>query len=462
VPATAPVGQELEYHLSIENRSSAAAHHVVLRNPLPPNSRFVRAQPPPVASDPELLWSFGTLEGGGHREVLLVLAPTGTEDLLDCARVQFEHGQCVTTRFAKARLQLDKKGPSEAVLGDTLTYELTVANVGEAEAAAVKLTDTLPPGLEAVSGTSPLTWDLGALAPGQSRRVEYHVIAKSSGRLCDRASAVAAGGLHAEAESCVTVGEPRLTLTKVGPARRYLNSDAVYQITVSNAGSVPLSNVTITDALPANVMLVRASNGSQRSGNEVSWSIGALAPGARQKVEVALRAGEQGKVCNRAIARAGRGLTAQAEACTEFLGVSALLLEVVDTEDPVEVGAETSYVIVVRNQGTVAATNIRIEALVPEQMDINRVTGATDHRKDGRRIIFQPLTLQARSDARYVVYVRAIQPGDVRFKVDMNADILTSGPVHEEESTTIYMDVPGAPPRKPAGQSQSRQRRGAT
>ena len=142
--------------------------------------------------------------------------------------------------------------------------------------------------------------------------------------------------------------------------------------------------------------------------------------------------------------------------------MSALLLEVVDTEDPVEVGAETSYVILVRNQGTVAATNVRIEALVPEQMDITRVTGATDHRKDGRRIVFQPLTLQARSDARYVVYVRTIQPGDVRFKVDMNADILTSGPVHEEESTTIYMDVPGAAPRSPAGRSQSGQRGGPT
>ena len=91
--------------------------------------------------------------------------------------------------------------------------------------------------------------------------------------------------------------------------------------------------------------------------------------------------------------------------------MSALLLEVVDTEDPVEVGAETSYVIVVRNQGTVAATNIRIEALVPEQMDIIRVTGATDHQKDGRRIIFQPLTLQARTDARYLVYVRGFSPG---------------------------------------------------
>ena len=106
--------------------------------------------------------------------------------------------------------------------------------------------------------------------------------------------------------------------------------------------------------------------------------------------------------------------------------------------------------------GTVAATNVRIEALVPEQMDITRVTGPTDHRKDGRRIIFQPLTLQAHSDGRYVVYVRAIKPGDVRFKVDLNADVLTSGPVHEEESTTIYMDVPGAAPPSDAGNGRSR------
>jgi uncharacterized repeat protein (TIGR01451 family) len=461
VPATTAAGQELVYHLCVENCSAAAAHHVVLRNPLPAGARFVRSDPGPSAREPELLWTLGTLEAGQRRDIVLVLASTGTEDIKNCARVQFEHGQCVRTRIARAELKLRKSGPGQAVLQDTLNYQLTVTNTGDAEATGVKVTDTLPPGLEAVGGKNPLTWDIGTLAPGQSKSVEYQAAAKASGRLCNRASAVAASGLTAEAESCVTIGEPRLTLTMVGPPRRYLNMNAVYQLTVANPGTVPLGNITITNLIPTKTTFVSASNGGRLAGNEITWSIGNLNSGATRTVELALRSQEAGKVCNRAVVRAERGLVAQAEACTDFIGVSALLMEVVDTDDPVEVGAETSYVISVRNQGTVAATNLRIEASVPEEMDINRVTGPTDHRKDGRRIIFQPLTLQAQSDARYVVYVRAIKPGDVRFKVDLNADVLTSGPVHEEESTTIYTDVPGAAPSGDASNGRSRRPGGA-
>ena len=51
-------------------------------------------------------------------------------------------------------------------------------------------------------------------------------------------------------------------------------------------------------------------------------------------MDVVLRAQKIGRVCNRAAATADRGLTAQAEACTDFVGQSALLLEVVDTDDP--------------------------------------------------------------------------------------------------------------------------------
>src|SRR5262245_36017978 len=47
VPAVAGLGQELEYHICVENSSAAAAHHVLVRNPLPANTRFVRATPEP-------------------------------------------------------------------------------------------------------------------------------------------------------------------------------------------------------------------------------------------------------------------------------------------------------------------------------------------------------------------------------------------------------------------------------
>jgi uncharacterized repeat protein (TIGR01451 family) len=161
-------------------------------------------------------------------------------------------------------------------------------------------------------------------------------------------------------------------------------------------------------------------------------------------VELTVRALESGRICNRATASAGTGITVDAEACTNFIGASGLLLEVVDTDDPVEVGAETSYVILVRNQGGAPATNVRIEAVVPEQLAITRVTGPSDSRREGQRLFFMPLTLPPRADARYVVHVRALRAGDLRFKVELNADQLPSGPVHEEESTTVYVDVPPA------------------
>src|SRR5262249_22813552 len=56
VPACAVLTEELEYRICIENCSPSAAHHVVIRNPLPANARFVRANPQPNETKPELLW----------------------------------------------------------------------------------------------------------------------------------------------------------------------------------------------------------------------------------------------------------------------------------------------------------------------------------------------------------------------------------------------------------------------
>src|SRR6266404_2627120 len=133
VPASAAAGQELEYRICVENCSPAAAHHVLVRNPLPAGAHFVRANPEPSVREPELLWRLGTLEAGAKREIVLVLAPTGSGDVKNCARVQFEHGECVTTKVARPSLSMHKQGPTQAVLSDTLNYRLTLTNTGSAE-----------------------------------------------------------------------------------------------------------------------------------------------------------------------------------------------------------------------------------------------------------------------------------------------------------------------------------------
>jgi uncharacterized repeat protein (TIGR01451 family) len=448
VPATASAGQELEYRICVENLSQAAAHHVIVRNPLPANTRFVRANPEPSSKDPELIWELGTLQGCACREIVLALAPTAPGDVKNCARVQFEHGQCVTTRIARPAISLRKNGPTQAFVNETLRFQLIVTNTGATELTGVTLTDTLPPELEYAGGQKQLTWDLGTLAPGQSRSVDYEVVAKIAGRLCNKAVATAAGGLREEADGCVNVVEARLTLAMTGPKDGFINQPTPYQITVRNAGTTALANVAITNPVPAAMSYVSASAGGQflppgqgGGGGTVQWLIGALEPGAGRTVDIVLRSSSAGQVCNRATAAAGGAGTVQAEACTTFAGVAGLFLDIKDDPDPVEVGATTRYTLTVRNQGTQMATNVRIEAQVPDQFvvtEVRRLGGDSDHRQDGQKVVFREFNIPPRGEVQFVIEVKALQAGDVRFKVDMFADQLTSGKAHKEESTTIF------------------------
>jgi uncharacterized repeat protein (TIGR01451 family) len=456
-PAASRGDSQIEYRLTIVNQSTAPAHHVLVRNPLPANVRLVRASPEPSVRGPELLWQLGTLEGDKSRDIILVVAPTGPGDVQNCARVQFEHGECVRTKVKRPRLRVVKSGPSQAILYDAFTYRLTVTNAGDAEATKIHLSDALSPGLELVDPKNPLKWDWQTLEPGKSQSVELHVVAKAAGRLCNRAQVTAEGGLHQEVESCLQVTEPKLTLKMAAPAQRYVNLVIPYQVAVSNPGTAALGNVIVASPVPPKTSLVSAGQGGKLVDREVQWQVGTLAAGETRQLELELRAVSAGTTCNHVRASADRGLAADAEACTELLGVPALLLELVDTEDPIEVGAETKYIVIVRNQGTLPATNVQISALVPPQLEVAGLLGPADGRKNGARVMFLPVTIQPQTDVRYLVTVKALRPGDIRFKVDLTADQLPSGPVHEEESTTIYAE--NSVSRKTPAKGTSRQRR---
>jgi uncharacterized repeat protein (TIGR01451 family) len=451
VPSTAAAGQDLEYRICIENLSAAPAHHVIVRNPVPLNARFVRANPEPSAKEPELIWNLGTLAGCACKEIVLVLSPTGTGDIQDCARVQFEHGQCVTTRIAKPAISVRKAGPTQAVLNAVLNYQLTVTNIGSTELTGIVLSDKLPAGLVHSSGQRDLTWNLGNLAPGQSRVMDYQVTAAAAGALRNKASVTAAGGIRDEIEHEVVVSEVKMGLNMTGPAKAIVGAAVAYQITVSNAGSLPLTNVVINDPIPAQMTFDRANNGGvlmkptvpALGPDFVQWAIGTLEPGANKTVEMVLRSTAAGRICNRVRAAADGGQTAQAEACTDFEGKEGLTVMVVDTMDPVVVGGQTSYPITIRNTGFARATNVVIKADVPPELTVTDVKTPINinYSQKGQLVTFQPIDIEPGREVRYEVIAKANKAGDVRFKVDMTADQLTSGAVHREESTNIFNEL---------------------
>jgi uncharacterized repeat protein (TIGR01451 family) len=441
VPDSIKAGEELTYHLCVENASRGEAYHVTVRCPLPANAKFVRAAPPPTDKNKELIWRLGTMPPMTYRDISLVLRPTGPGEVRACARIQYEHGQCVCTKVMGPALELVAQGPAQIVVGEPTTLRLTVENIGNDEATDVKLNETLPPGLTA-GGKSTFESTIGTLAAGQSRTVEFQATASATGKLCTKAQATGAGGIRAETERCLQAGQPKLTLAESGPSHRYLNLSATYRISIANPGDMPAENIVIKSALPPQTIFMSASEGAELLGNEVQWTIAKLEAGGQKTLDLVFRSRNAQEVCNHTQAQAAHGLQAQAQACTNFLGVSAVLLQLTDTDDPIELGAETSYSVVIKNQGTVPVTQARLLARVGPHLEIARVSGPADSHREGATVASEPFAVQPESEVQFVFRVRTIRVGDARFKVDLSADQLTAGPVREEESTQVYADVP--------------------
>jgi hypothetical protein len=127
-----------------------------------------------------------------------------------------------------------------------------------------------------------------------------------------------------------------------------------------------------------------------------------------------------------------------ATAKTMLFGIAAVLLEVVDTDDPVLVGGRTTYRITVVNQGSCPSTNVQITAVVEDAEEILASDGPTRATVEGRTARFAPLaTLAPKARATWQVTIKALKAGDVRFRATMTTGELERN-VEETEATQLY------------------------
>jgi uncharacterized repeat protein (TIGR01451 family) len=171
----------------------------------------------------------------------------------------------------------------------------------------------------------------------------------------------------------------------------------------------------------------------------VVWTIAELKAGEKQTFAVSLTSPVAGNLCNQVGASSAEGVSAQAEACTLWKGHPALLIEVVDTVDPLLPGESTTYIIQVKNQGTAPDHNVGITVRFPASISPTAVSGVTAGKIDGKVVTFPPVAqLEPKQVVEWRVEAKAdVTAGDSRLKVEMRSDLLKS-PVVEEESTHVY------------------------
>ncbi len=460
-PASSEPDKEIEYRLTVENVSRADAHHVLLRDRLPRGmEKDFRAEPKPTRQTKskkdltDLLWEIGTLKAGEHKIIVLAIKPQGAEDVPNSAFVQYEHGQTVKTRISKPGLRLKATAPAQAILYESIPFHIDITNTGTAPLRNVVLTDELPTGLEFVSGKpepkpeKPLTWKLGDLLPHQTRRIDYQVISKQTGTLRNKAKVTAAGGVSATDSAAVTVGKAEVKIDTSGPARRLVHRPIPYHITVRNLGTVPLTNVQVSDELPRErgVEFLHASLGGRREGGFVRWSLGTLPPGEQRTMLMILRVSESGRMWNAATVRADHDLSAKAISEVTYIHApSTPAIEIDKETDSLRVGQKASYTIRLFNPGKKRIMNLHVVAVVPEEMSILTQRGATTAQREGQTIRFDPLdALEGGEEKVYTIEAEAKKAGKADLRVRWMEGVQDTAPLQWWEDRTIILD-PGQP-----------------
>ena len=439
MPSTVRLGQPFEYTITVTNLTGMSVSEVQVRDHLPNSFRYISSTPSAKQDGNLLIWKMNSLGPKAVEKIVVKGSAIEAGCLQTCADVTFIIPLCASTQVVEPILAISKSAPSRVTICDAIPIKFVVTNKGTGTAANVKIMDTLPDGLMTQDGKKSIQIPIGSLAAGQSATRTVMAKAAKTGTFKNQASAVADGNLKAQSEVTTTVvTQPVLAIQKTGPKKEYLGRSIKYDITVTNTGDSVAADTVITDTIPAGVGNVMATAGGVLAENNVTWKVGDLAPNASKTVSISYVPAKEGNYRNSAKATAICADAVSTSAQTEINAIAAILLEVVDATDPIEVGSNVTYVITVTNQGSATATGILIKAMLEDTMSYVSSSGATNGTLDGSMVTFAKLpSLAPKARTSWKVVVKAAKAGDVRFKVTMNSDQLTRD-VEETEATNFY------------------------
>lgn len=403
---------------------------------LPEGVSFVRSQPEAKVEGRKVTWFFGPLKKGECRPAKVWLKCECEGELCACFCAKATPVRFCSLLCAHPVLSCEKCGPEEVCPGDPVHYTISVTNRGSCTAEDVVVTDNVPDGLEHSSCLRTLTFKLGSLEPCQTKKVNLCFTAVKRGKVCNTAVVTACNADSTSCQWCTNVCKECIDCVKVGPKEQAIGKNADYQITVTNPGDKPLTEVIVTDIAPSATSIV-AANGATINGNQAVWRLKELKPGEKVTFTLTLTTCTPGCFTNRVSVTNCQGCCANCEFTTRWRGRPALNVQICDTEDPICVGEPTSYCITVVNQGSESDNNVQVVVRFPKEIVPVAAAGDTPGQVSGQTVTFAPFNnFGPRQTLRYRVDARAKESGDARVQVEVTSDSIKT-PITQQESTIV-------------------------
>jgi uncharacterized repeat protein (TIGR01451 family) len=441
-PTEIILNKPFEYKLIVENVTNQELLNVVVTDVKPAHMKIKKSDPDVETIGGELRWNLGTLGPQASRTITVKAVADEMGTIETCAEVTYNTPTCAKIEILNPMLKLTKHAPSDLLKCDRIPITYVITNEGTGNACNVVIEDRLPDGMTDAQGENTIRYNLDLLGPGQSREFKVMVDAEAPGKYGSIAVATASTGGIARSERPMTsITQPVLAIDESCPSSQLIGRSVTYEIVVSNKGNGVAKDTVLTASIPGNTSFKEATSGgayTHSSPGKVTWNVGTMQPMTSKTFRMKLILENPGTMFSEASVDAFCADTVTDSCRTEIIGIPGILLEVVDTADPIEVGLTETYVITVTNQGTAEDRDIQISCFLEDTMEYVSSKGATEATLVGNEVKFAPLaSLDPRKQAQWWVTVKAVSEGDVRFKTTMNSDELGRS-VLETEATRFY------------------------
>ncbi|MBL8825622.1 MAG: DUF11 domain-containing protein [Planctomycetaceae bacterium] len=480
-PAQAQLGQPFTYRIDVRNSSTQAVKGVVLSDQLDPGLTFINANPPVNVVNQTLQWTLQDLVAGEARAVEIVVQANKPGPINNCAVARSADGivvqDCVTTTVTAPSLTVDVQAVDQAYVGQRVPLVINVTNTSGAPATGLVLVTRLDPSLRHPAGQV-IERDFEDLVPNQTRQIPLEVDVVAPGQACAVVELVRRdGAMLGSTRKCISAlaaanpvpqvpaqpqpqpqpqpaqppqqpqpapagPRPTLSVRKSGPDRRAVGERADFTIDITNTGTVPVTNLKLTDNYDQALNPLQATDGHAFAGDDLVWIVDALQPGKSIRFQVNCECTRRApRACNRVTVTCAEGARADGEACLEVQGpANALTLTVTDSRDPVALGNDCVYDIRIKNNSSESDRQVRVSVVAPTEMqpvELGTQGQGVTFTVQGQNVTFTPINeIRAGETIRFQVNMRAVRPGTARVQVQATSTASTA-PALGEASTTV-------------------------
>lgn len=437
--AEAEVGEKFVYEIIVQNVGSVPAQYVVVEERIAKGTRMERSQPQAhIGRDRILRWELETMAPNTEQVIKVEVTPLEAGPIGSVATVRFAARVASKTVVTAPTLSLSIKHPPEVAVGELVPLKFVITNTGTGTARKATLRAVLQEGLHHPAGLD-LDQDLGTLAPGQAKEIDLAVTASEQGRYTPSVI-VTANGVEQENRTLdLSVIESRLTLSRDGHVRRFVNRPAEFTTKVTNHSVETMKNVIITEQLPEGVTPVGETGKFRWTPRDrtVTWTVSELGPGQYSDLKLSVVAERAGRLIGKVQAVSATGHRAELGTQLDVQGFSSLTLDFQGDGKAVAVGDQVSMRVTVGNKGTAPAMQVQALFELPPQMQLVSAKGPVSYTQEGKYVTFAALEeLAPNSNQTFDIVLTAAEEGRPLVGVELLSTDLPQS-IHQQESVTI-------------------------